>query len=43
MSLDVLGPIMVLMAKSASVPVAVHLDHGVNLFYLKRALKFGFT
>lgn len=42
-SLDVIGPIMVHMAKCASIPVAVHLDHGVDLSYLEKALKMGFT
>lgn len=43
MTLDVIGPIMVMMAEEATVPVAVHLDHGVDLNYLKRALDMGFT
>lgn len=42
-SLDVMGPIMVMMAEKASVPVCVHLDHGQKLDYLKRALDMGFT
>ncbi|MDO5134735.1 MAG: class II fructose-bisphosphate aldolase [Eubacteriales bacterium] len=41
--LDIIGPIMVDMAKKASVPVAVHLDHGESLPYLQRALNMGFT
>jgi fructose-bisphosphate aldolase class II len=41
--LDTIGPIMVEMAKKAPVPVAVHLDHGVDLSYLEKALKIGFT
>lgn len=41
--LDVIGPIMVSMAKKAAVPVCVHLDHGETLEYLKKALDIGFT
>lgn len=41
--LDVIGPIMVDQAKKAAVPVCVHLDHGEDLDYLKRALELGFT
>ncbi len=37
------GPIMVEMAKSAAVPVCVHLDHGETLEYLRQALEIGFT
>lgn len=43
MPLDVMGPIMVDMAKKATVPVCVHLDHGETLRYLHRALALGFT
>lgn len=43
MPLEVIGPIMVLMAKAATVPVCVHLDHGEDLSYLQRALELGFT
>ena len=31
------------LAKKASVPVCVHLDHGETLDYLKQALDLGFT
>ncbi len=41
--LAVIGPVMVMMAEKASVPVAVHLDHGDNLKVLKQALDIGFT
>ena len=34
---------MVALAKRASVPVCVHLDHGETLDYLKQALELGFT
>ena len=43
MSLDIIGPIMIMMADQATVPVAVHLDHGVDLHILKKALDMGFT
>lgn len=42
-ALDVIGPIMVEMAKKSSVPVCVHLDHGETLSYLQKALEIGFT
>lgn len=42
-SLDVIGPIMVMMAEKANVPVCVHLDHGEKLDYLQKALDMGFT
>lgn len=41
--LSVIGPIMVEMAKKATVPVCVHLDHGETLGYLQQALDLGFT
>ena len=41
--LDVIGPIMVLSAKNAKVPVCVHLDHCETLEYMARALEIGFT
>ena len=41
--LSVMGPIMVAQAKEASVPVCVHLDHGVTFDYLQSALDMGFT
>ena len=41
--LSTIGPIMVDMAKKASVPVCVHLDHGETLEYLEEAVKIGFT
>jgi fructose-bisphosphate aldolase class II len=43
MPLDVIGPIMVSMARKSPVPVCVHLDHGESLDYLRRALELGFT
>jgi len=41
--LSVIGPIMLMMAENAAVPVAVHLDHGDDLSILKKALDMGFT
>ena len=41
--LDEFAPIMLLMAEKASVPVCVHLDHGTDISYVKRALDLGFT
>lgn len=40
---DILGPIMVMMAEKADVPVCVHLDHGEELEFLKKVLDMGFT
>ena len=42
-SIDVIGPIMVRMAKDAQVPVCVMLDHGEDIEYVKRALDSGFS
>ena len=41
--LSVIGPIMVVKARKATVPVCVHLDHGETLEYLQQALDLGFT
>jgi len=41
--LDTIGPLMVMMAEKAKVPVAVHLDHCIDLDYFHRALEMGFT
>lgn len=41
--LHILGPMMIAAAKSASVPIAVHLDHGTCLDTIKLALDLGFT
>lgn len=41
--IDIIGPIMIELAKKAKVPVAVHLDHGETIDYVYRALKLGFT
>ncbi len=41
--LDEIGPIMVYMAERSNIPVCVHLDHGTDLSYVKKALDIGFT
>lgn len=41
--LDKIGPVMVQAAKTAKVPVCVHLDHCEDLDYMERALELGFT
>lgn len=41
--LHIIGPAMLAAAKGASVPVAVHLDHGTTLECIGEALRLGFT
>lgn len=41
--IDIIGGAMISAAKKASIPVCVHLDHGEDLDYLKKALDLGFT
>ena len=41
--LDKIGPIMVELAKRSKVKVCVHLDHGEDFEYCKRAIALGFT
>ncbi len=41
--LEIIGPLMVAAAKNATVPVAVHFDHGLTLEKIKLALDIGFT
>lgn len=41
--MEEIAPIMLHMADRASVPVCVHLDHGTDMSYVKRALDLGFT
>lgn len=41
--IDEIAPLMLFMADRATVPVCVHLDHGTDLNYVKRALDLGFT
>ncbi|MBR0537581.1 MAG: ketose-bisphosphate aldolase [Clostridia bacterium] len=41
--LRLMGPMMVSAAQNASVPIAVHLDHGLTLDCVREALAYGFT
>lgn len=41
--LAVIGPVMVQAARSAKVPVCVHLDHCESFAYMEQALALGFT
>lgn len=41
--LSIIGPLMIAAAKKATVPVAVHLDHGMDIETVKQALELGFT
>lgn len=41
--LDLIGPVMLFMAKRATIPVCVHLDHGETVEYVKHAIDLGFT
>ncbi|MGB8455131.1 MAG: class II fructose-bisphosphate aldolase [Anaerocolumna sp.] len=41
--LYLIGPMMLAAAKNASVPVAVHFDHGKDIGVIKEALELGFT
>ena len=41
--LDKIGPVMVELAKRSKVKVCVHLDHGEDFEYCKRAIDLGFT
>lgn len=41
--LDKIGPVMVELAKRSRVKVCVHLDHGEDFEYCKRAMELGFT
>ncbi|RAV06474.1 class II fructose-bisphosphate aldolase [Paenibacillus sp. YN15] len=43
MPIEKIGPVMLHFAKTATVPVCVHLDHGEDLEYVEKALKLGFT
>ncbi len=40
---SMVAPAMIAMAKNAKVPVCVHLDHGVTLDMIYKALRLGFT
>jgi len=41
--IDEIGPLMVSMAEKSTAPVCVHLDHGTDFAYVKKALDIGFT
>ena len=41
--LHIIGPAMLAAAKNATVPVAVHLDHGTTIECIGQALRLGFT
>lgn len=41
--LSLMGPMMLSAAENASVPIAVHLDHGLHIETVNEALKMGFT
>ncbi|MBR5409750.1 MAG: ketose-bisphosphate aldolase [Clostridia bacterium] len=41
--LHLMAPMMVSAAKRASVPIAVHLDHGLTLGCIREAIDYGFT
>ncbi len=41
--LDNIGEVMVMKAAESKVPVCVHLDHGEDIEYCKRAIAIGFT
>ena len=43
MPIEKIGPVMLHFAKTATVPVCVHLDHGEDVDYVEKALKLGFT
>lgn len=40
---DIAGPVMLALAKRATIPVCVHLDHGENLEKVVQAIRMGFT
>lgn len=41
--MEEIAPIMLLTAEMSTVPVCVHLDHGTDVSYVKKALELGFT
>lgn len=41
--IDIIGPVMLELAKRAKVPVCVHLDHGESYEFCKKAIDLGFT
>ena len=40
--ISLVAPVMLAVAKNAKVPVCVHLDHGVSMKMIDRALELGF-
>lgn len=42
-SLETIAPLMKLYAQNAKVPVAMHIDHGLDLDFCMRAVRAGFT
>lgn len=42
-SIEEIGPAMIAMAQNATVPVAVHLDHGTTMQECIKAIRLGFT
>ncbi|MRH41462.1 ketose-bisphosphate aldolase [Aquibacillus halophilus] len=43
MPIELIGPILIDMARKATVPVTVHLDHGSSITIIKKAIAIGFT
>ena len=41
--LELMGPMMISAAKNAKVEIAVHLDHGLRIETVQKALEMGFT
>lgn len=41
--LELMAPMMISAAKNAKVDIAVHLDHGLSIECVKKALEYGFT
>lgn len=41
--ISLFGPLMIAAAKASRVPIAVHLDHGLDIETVKQALELGFT
>lgn len=41
--IEFFGPVMADMARRAKVPVCLHLDHGLSLEYIMKAIKAGYT
>lgn len=41
--IEIMGPILINLARNASVPITVHLDHGSNLENVKKAIEIGFS